>query len=131
MASAGPALIDTDVLIWLTRGHARAAAAVAKLADWHVSAVTYMELVQGCRNKTELKTLQKTFLADSATLLPIESSISHRACTLVEQYALSHHLQMADALIAATALEHGLPLLTGNAKHFRTVPKLDLITFRP
>lgn len=124
-------LIDTDVLIWLTRNNARAQAAVAKLRDWHVSAITYMELVQGCRNKTELKALQKTFLTDGETVLPLIEPISQRACALVEQYALSNGLLLADALIAATALEHQLPLLTGNAKHFRVVPKLEIQPFKP
>jgi len=35
---------------------------------------------------------------------------------LIDQYTLSAGLQFGDALIAATALEHRLPLLTGNSK---------------
>lgn len=124
-------LIDTDVLIWLARGNATAQNAIAKLQDWSISAVTYMELVQGCRNKAELKALQKAFQSDDRTVLPIETDISQRASHLVEQLALAHGLQMADALIAATALEHGLPLLTGNAKHFKAVPHLDVLAFHP
>ncbi|MBP6676490.1 MAG: PIN domain-containing protein, partial [Vitreoscilla sp.] len=43
---------------------------------------------------------------------------------LMEAMTLSHGLQMGDALIAATALEHGLPLLTGNVRHFAAIPSL-------
>jgi predicted nucleic acid-binding protein len=38
---------------------------------------------------------------------------------------------MADALIAATALEHGLPVLTGNVKHFAAVPGVLIEGFAP
>ena len=53
------------------------------------------------------------------------------ACYLVEKYALSHSLYMADALIAATAISHSLPLLTANAKHFSAVAGLRVQVFKP
>ncbi|MET3109253.1 putative nucleic acid-binding protein [Oxalobacteraceae bacterium GrIS 2.11] len=52
-------LIDTDVLIWMTRGHAGAAARLQTLLPWRISAVTYIELAQGCRNKQELAQIKK------------------------------------------------------------------------
>jgi predicted nucleic acid-binding protein len=42
----------------------------------------------------------------------------------MEAMMLSQGLMMGDALIAATALEHGLPLLTGNVRHFAAIPLL-------
>ena len=39
----------------------------------------------------------------------------------VEQYVLSNSIQLADALIGATAIDHGLPLLTGNDKHYKVI----------
>ena len=50
---------------------------------------------------------------------------------LIDAYALSHSLQLGDALIAATALEHGLTVLTANAKHFSAIPELSLSVFLP
>ena len=131
MAQPKEVLIDTDVLIWLARGNPNAHRVIAALADWSVSAVSYMELVQGCRNKTELKALQKAFKSSQDTVLALTPSISEHATTLVENHALSHSLHMADALIAATALEHALPLLTGNSKHFGVVPGLQVVVFKP
>jgi predicted nucleic acid-binding protein len=36
---------------------------------------------------------------------------------------------MGDALIAATAMERGLPVLTGNVKHFAAIPGLIIERF--
>ena len=128
-ASAPRVLIDSDVLSWLARGNEKAATSVKKAGDWYISAVSYMELVQGCRNKSELKILQQSFKSNE--VLPVSQEISDLACTLVEKYSLSHSLYVADALIAATAMTHALRLLTGNAKHFSAVPGLALMVFRP
>jgi len=37
----------------------------------------------------------------------------------MDEWRLNHQILPADALIAATAIEHGLPLLSGNEKHYR------------
>ncbi|MDI9334501.1 MAG: type II toxin-antitoxin system VapC family toxin [Cytophagales bacterium] len=123
-------LIDSDVLIWLLRGNAHAAQTLEALPAWSISAVTYMELVQGCRSRTELKAMQKAFRATPNEVLPLTEAISQRACDLVDAYTLAHGLQMADSLIAATALENGLPLLTGNAKHFKAIAGLEVRAFK-
>ena len=44
---------------------------------------------------------------------------------------MSHGLQMGDALIAATAIEHQLPVLTANVKHFGAVAGLKIEAFMP
>lgn len=124
-------LIDTDVLIWMTRGHAGAAARLQSLVPWRISAVTYIELVQGCRNKQELARIKKGLAMCNTEVLPITEAISDKAMQLIEQYALSHSLQLGDALIAATALEHQLPVFTANAKHFSAIESLDVERFEP
>ena len=45
--------------------------------------------------------------------------------------ALSGGLHLADALIAATALEHSLTVLTANAKHFSIIEGLNMEKFLP
>ena len=49
----------------------------------------------------------------------------------MESLTLIHGLQMGDALIAATALEHQLPVLTANSKHFSTIKELNVEVFLP
>lgn len=47
----------------------------------------------------------------------------------VQEYALSHSMQMADALIAATAVQFGDTLLTANDKHYKFIPNIDMVKF--
>lgn len=49
----------------------------------------------------------------------------------IEEYVLSAGLRAGDAIIAATAVEDTLPLMSANAKHFRPIKELDLVVFRP
>jgi hypothetical protein len=123
-------LFDTDVLIWCFRGNAKAAKAIEGDAAPVISAVTYMELIQGARDKRELKIIA-SFLADmDIPVLPLTENIGHRATIYLEEHALKDGMAMADALIAATAMEYSLTLCTGNAKHFKVISDLDLDVFR-
>lgn len=131
IVSSNGVLIDSDVLIWFMRGHPKAVAALETAGDWYISAVSYMELIQGCRNKAELKAVQKALKSVDDGVLPVTQAISDLAGTLVEKYSLSHSVHLADALIAATALHHGLPLLTANIKHFLAIEALKIKTFKP
>ena len=124
-------LVDTDVLIWVLRGNHRAGAAVDQCPSRAISIVTYMELIQGARDKQELKAI-KRFLTDMGFgTLPLTENIGHRASIYMEEYVLSDGLSMADALVAATAIEGGEPLLSGNIKHYRVLSELELHSFRP
>lgn len=122
-------LVDTDVLIWHLRGYAQATRRLDQLNLLTLSAVNYLELLQGMRNKAELAALKKMLERRGADVLALTEAITQRACVLMETLAMSHGLQMGDALIAATALEHGLPLLTGNIKHFAAIEHLVVEPF--
>jgi predicted nucleic acid-binding protein len=124
-------LIDSDVLVWLTRGHVGAARRLNTLSPWRISVVTYMELAQGCRDKAELARLKKGLAERHAQVLQITPAISQRAAELVDALALSRGMRLADALIGATAIELGLTLITANVKHFGAVAGLPIETFAP
>ncbi|WP_416137056.1 type II toxin-antitoxin system VapC family toxin [Halomonas sp. HK25] len=124
-------LVDTDVLIWNLRGNAAAADRLDGMPGFSLSAVSYMELVQGLRNKQEQHQLRQAIRYWEAELVHLEEGISARATFLVESYALSHSMQLADALIAATAMELGVPLLTANNCHYRHIDGLEIEIFRP
>ncbi len=124
-------LVDTDVLIWNLRGNRKAADWLDSSPGFTMSAVTYMELVQGLRDQTEFRALRQAMHYWSATIQPISEAVSTRATFLVETYALSHNMQMADALIAATAIQLGLPLVTANDRHYHHIDGLEIRLFRP
>jgi predicted nucleic acid-binding protein len=124
-------LIDSDVLVWLTRGHVGAAERLHALPVWRISAVTYIELAQGCRDKAELARLKKGLAARGTEIMPITPAVSERAADLIDQLALSHGLRLADALIGATAIEHKATLITANVKHFSAVGGLTIEAFAP
>ena len=124
-------LVDTDVLIWYLRGNEKAFKVIEETNNFSVSVVTYMELVQGMRNKNELNNLRK-FLHDwNVQILYISEEISAKAMFYVEQHFLSHSMQLADALIGATAIAHGTPLLSGNDKHYKVMKDLQMKKFKP
>ncbi len=116
-------LADTTVLVEHLRGNNLAKSFLEK-NNAIISSVTKAELVQGSRNKTDLK-IVKT-LCNSFVEAPINEKITKLAISLLEKHYLSHGLLFLDALIAATALERNLTLITGNTKHFTFIPKLLL-----
>ncbi len=122
----GLMIFDTDVFIWIQRGSKRAAAMLDRHADRFIAVQTYMELLQCALNRVQ-QAATRRFLKDfGIQILPLSPEIGNRAMSLVEQYALSHNMRAADALVAATALEAAQPLCTSNVKHFRPIPLLEL-----
>ena len=124
-------LIDTDVLIWFLRGQSSAQDAIAQCSSVELSAVTYMELVQGVRDKEELRMLRRTIRLNDWRILPLAEDVSHRATMYIESYALSDGLRVADALIAAAAVRSGAALMTANPRHYECIPDIALEQYRP
>ena len=124
-------IFDTDVLIYAQRGARRAALAIDSAAERFVSVQSLMELLQGSRDKDDLRIIKRFMAELSFAVLPLSENTGHRALIYVEEYGLSSGLRAADAIIAATAVENAMPLMTANAKHFRAIRDLELVVFRP
>lgn len=123
-------LVDTDVLIWHLRGYRQATRRLDELANLTLSAMSYLELIQGMRNRAELVAVQRMFELRRANVLALTPAVTYRATGLMEALALSHGLHAADALIDATAMEHQLSILSGNVKHFEAIEGLETEAFR-
>jgi hypothetical protein len=113
-------LIDSDILIGVSR--ARDTAILARWSDLSrieipllCSPVTIAELWHGAR-PAEHDTLEALFTAINC--VPIDSKIGVCAGDYLRQFAKSHHVELGDALIAATASIHGLELWTRNRRHY-------------
>jgi hypothetical protein len=127
-AAHQPGLIDTNVLIDASRGLAQATAFVtlaAAVGPPDVSIVTAIELVRGARNRADLATLQR--MLTGYQVHPVTPTISQAALSLTVSFTLQVRLGVADALIAATALELGLPLYTLNVRHCQVIPGLSVL----
>jgi len=124
-------LIDTDIIIWYMRDNANAVDLLNSNKGFLISVVSYMELVQGMRNKREFKVLKTALTIWKSKLLQIDEAISTKAMFYVEQYFLSHSIRLADALIASTAVLNQIPLITGDLKHFSIFKELNVHPFKP
>ena len=109
-------LVDTDIFVDHLRGARRLRP--GDQVVWY-SVVTRAELYAG-RGSDEARVGQ---LLSPFRELPVSREVAERAGRLRRE----HGLPMADALIAATALEYGLGLVTRNERDFRRVPSLVLV----
>ncbi len=89
-----------------------------------------MELLQGMRNKQELKAFQKMVKSWGIKVIYVDEDISAKALFYMEEYFLSHSLEIADSLIASTCTKYGLTLISANDKHYRILKDLDIEIFR-
>ena len=124
-------LFDTDIFIWVQRGNIRAAGLIEGAEKRYLSSYTYLELLQGAANKKQHQQTKDFLMTFDFITLPFTENISHRACVYIEEYALSSGMRAGDAIIAATATENNLTLVTSNAKHFRSIKDLKLKIFKP
>jgi hypothetical protein len=83
------------------------------------------------QNKQELKELRNAIRDWNVKILYITEEISIKAMFYVERHYLSHSLQLADSMIAATAIVNGMPLCTANNKHYKIISQLDINKFSP
>lgn len=119
-------LCDTNILIEFYKDNADIAGVLRKIgyAEIAVSVITQAELFFGARDKRELGAIRRHL--SLVTCLHIDEAVSKRFERLMENYSLSHRLAIPDALIAATAIERGLPLYTLNVRDFRFVEEIQL-----
>ena len=113
MTAGGPpeVVVDTDVLIDHLRGHRRLDPATTTA----YSVVSRCELFAGTDDAAIIRTLLDAM---------VEVDVDRRVAETAGAIRRDHRLAMADAIVAATALGLGVPLVTRNARHFRGVTGL-------
>jgi hypothetical protein len=110
-------LLDTDIVIDYLRKRPQAVSFIrSRTPRPFISAVTAAELYSGVRDGKERVELEG--LAVAFRLITVTRAIAVRAGLFRRQYFKSHGVQLADALIAATAEELGAELFTLNLKHY-------------
>ena len=124
-------IFDTDILIWVQRGNQKAARLINRTEDRFLSVYSHLELLKNAKNKDQNRLTTDFLTTFGFTILPLSENIGHRALIYVEEYTLSRGLRAGDAIIAATAVENNMTLVSGNAKHFRSIKELKLKIFKP
>jgi len=122
--------IDTDILIDAGLDVQQTVACLKRheqQAQLAVSIITKMELVVGCRNKNELRDIEK-FL-QRFEIFAVNEAVSKKADELLINYRLSHGLLIADSLIAATAIIWDCPLVSKNQRDYRFITELNLLPY--
>jgi predicted nucleic acid-binding protein len=109
-------LVDTDVLVDHLRGRRRLSSDTEALG---VSVVTRCELFAGRDEPERLRRFLSPMIE-----LPIDAAIAELAGVTRRRTGIP----TPDALIAATALLHDLPLMTRNRRHFDRVERLRVVT---
>ena len=107
-------LVDTDIFVDHLRGDRELSARAHRL---HYSVITRAELVAGNSATDLVNRLLSAFRE-----IPVDRSIAERAGRIRRESGI----RLPDALIAATALEHGLSLVTRNRSDFEGVRQLRL-----
>ena len=124
-------IYDTDILIWVQRGNEKAAKLIDKDEEKYLSIQSYMELLQGAKNKMHHKYVKDFISEFEFSILPLTENIGHRALIYVEEHALSSNMRSGDAIISATAVENNMTLVSSNIKHFKVVKELELKALKP
>ena len=101
----------------------RLANALVRCRKDGISQVSALELIVGARDNRDLTGID-AFLS-SFVVVPLREATGTRACDLLKRYAKSHGLHVFDSLVAATAIEEGLTLVTRNRRHFATIKGLS------
>ena len=132
-----PVLLDTDTLSEIVKlRHAmvvnRALAYTRQVGRLTFSAFTRYEVLRGYKRRGAITQLARfDVFCDESDILPVTDSIWNRASDLwADARNSGRPCEDADLVIAATAIEHQLTLVTGNTAHFSWIPGLVLEDWR-
>jgi predicted nucleic acid-binding protein len=127
--SHGP-LLDTDIRSEIGKGidptvAGHAAAYLAAFGRYTLSVVTVMEVIRGLEKRQSVRRLAAFRAAlPSMEVLPFAGAADLAGRIAAELNRIGQPIGLADTMIAAIALEHGLELVTGNTSDFQRVQQL-------
>jgi len=122
-------LLDTSILIDHYRKTDKTKSALFQLykvySEFSVSVITHYEIYVGA-HADQIEIWDDIF--KKFQVLPVDINVVRTATDLNKTLKKSSKLiDIADLLIAATALTHNYPLATLNKKHFNPIKDLELI----
>jgi len=122
-----PVVVATDVCVDLALGVPQAVAFFRKPpVDIRLATATYLELLAGARSPEEQRRIKR--FVQGYAVLSLGPMASSRAVELMLEHGLADGLQPLQALAAATALAHEIPLATRNPEPYRNIPDLEVVS---
>lgn len=126
-------LLDSDWLIDLLEGVPETLAKVDAIVGQGLatSAVNYLEVTEGILNSSDPDAAHSAFerICETISILPFDRPEATR-CAMVRDHLRRHGRRVKpralDLMVAATAIEHGLQLVTRNRGDYHDVPGLVL-----
>jgi len=123
-------LLDSSVLIDHFRKQRKERTLFYKLARQEhllcISSITHYEV--GVGNRVTHRDYWET-LSKSLVVLPFDQPCAETAIGLFQQLTRSNRMiDLADLMIGATALTHGIPLATFNVRHFERLDGLTIVS---
>ncbi len=122
-------ILDTNILIYLLQKEEKYTAFLEKIGEKRlgISVVSYMELIVGVDSENDAKVITE-FLAN-VEIIPVNKNIAEQTAAVLRKRTKRglKDPQLADTIIAQTALILGVPLVTNNAKDFSIFRGLKLI----
>lgn len=123
--AANAFLIDTDIFIDYLKSIRPACALLdSPQFDLYYSSWTKKELLAKL-GLTETERQEIDLLLSHFRMIPVDDAIAEKYWLLLKKYE-SQGLRQADAIVAATAWQRSLPLLTRNQKHFLYIREIEL-----
>lgn len=127
-----PALLDTDILSAIMRKNSIATERARSYLETHLtftfSVITRYEVLRGLLAKGATKQLASfDQLCSASRVLPVTDAIIVQGASIyADLYQRGEMISDADILIAATAIAHGLAVVTNNENHFRRIRNLQI-----
>jgi predicted nucleic acid-binding protein len=121
---ATPILVDTDVMVDFLRGQPNAISLVHDNSTRIIlSSIVAAELYAGVKGEQELVELDR--LLSIFPIVPVTPEYARAGGLHRRDYAKSHGVGLADAIIAATAEAERADLKTLNVKHYPMIKGLE------
>lgn len=120
-------LVDTNIFVDANRGMEQASKFLASLdSDINISVITALELLKGAQDKRAIEKVKRGF--NKFIIIYLNEYIQREGIEIYYKNKLKNGIGIFDALIAATAVEENLILVTKNVRHFKEIKDLQIQT---
>lgn len=121
-------LLDTDIVIWVLRGEKKYVNLLQEIKQHQPLSISAITVAEVYKNTFPAEILRTEMLLNELYTWEVNQWIARRAGFYWQQFSKKYkNLHILDCIIAATAKEHDLQLMTLNVRHF---PMSDISLYK-